>query len=257
MRIYVFNIKKLFKYAAALIIITCIFSTSGVLALKAVKTVNSGRLLPIYSVDYPEKKVAITFDCAWGADDIPDILKTLKAQNVKATFFIIGEWAEKYPDAVKMIAADGHDVANHSYSHPKMGSLDSSKVREEIQKCNEILEKLSGKKVELFRAPYGDYGNTVIAEAQKLNCYAIQWDVDSLDWKPGITQDEILARVLQKVKNGSIILFHNDTPHTARLLPTIIEALKSQGYGFEPVSKLIYRENYIIDYDGRQKIRSN
>lgn len=213
----------------------------------------AGREIPIYSVETGEKLAAITFDCAWGADDIPQILDTLKEADIKATFFMVGQWAEKNPEMVKEMAMEGHDLANHSYSHFRMGSLDREMQSSEIKKCGDVIEKIAGKKCDLFRAPYGDYSNSLIQEARKLGYFTIQWDVDSLDWKPGISREEIKQRIRSRVRNGSIILFHNDTPHTAKLLPEIIEELQSGGYKLVPVSQMILRDNYIIDHEGRQK----
>jgi peptidoglycan/xylan/chitin deacetylase (PgdA/CDA1 family) len=209
--------------------------------------------IPIYSVETPDKTVSITFDCAWEADDIPDILRALKEAGVRASFFVVGQWAEKNPDMIKMMAEDGHDVSNHSYSHFRMSSLDRAAIGSEIKRCGDMLTGLTGKTCDLFRAPYGDYNNTVLAEAKKLGYYTIQWDVDSLDWRPGISREEIMLRLRQKVRPGSIILFHNDTPHTAKMLPDVISELTAKGYSFKPVSELILRENYNIDHTGRQK----
>jgi peptidoglycan/xylan/chitin deacetylase (PgdA/CDA1 family) len=213
----------------------------------------SKREIPVYSVETDENLAALTFDCAWGADDIPQILYTLKMADVRATFFMVGQWAEKNPEMVRAMADEGHDVANHSYSHFRMGSLNRDLQNSEIKKCGDVIEKLTGKKCDLFRAPYGDYSNSLIQEARKLGCFTIQWDVDSLDWKPGISMEEIKQRIRSRVRKGSIILFHNDTPHTARLLPEIIEELQSGGYKLVPVSELILRDDYIIDHEGRQK----
>jgi len=211
------------------------------------------RELPIYSVETSCNVVSITFDCAWGADDIPKILNTLDKNNVKATFFVVGQWAEKYPDKIRMIAARGHDLANHSYSHFRMSTLDNARIESEIIKCGDLLKEATGSKIFLFRAPYGDYNNNVIRAAKRLGYFAIQWNVDSLDWKPGISREEITNRVFSKVKPGSIILFHNDTKYTADLLDDIITGLRSRGYDFLPVSKLILKENFYIDHEGRQR----
>ncbi|HHV29038.1 polysaccharide deacetylase family protein [Acetivibrio mesophilus] len=252
MKFYVVKVNSILKYSllASIILVVAAFAYFSREEVAAV--FQQKREIPIYSVDYPEKKIALTFDCAWGSEDIPDILNTLREQDVKATFFIIGVWAEKNPDAVKMISDEGHDIANHSYSHYKMASLNNSAIKSEILKCDSALKKITGKDVDLFRPPYGDYNNDVVRIARELNHYTIQWDVDSLDWKPGITADEIKNRVLKNVGNGSIILFHNDTKHTAKILPEIITSLKEKGYGFIPVSKMIMRENFEIDYRGRQ-----
>jgi polysaccharide deacetylase family sporulation protein PdaB len=252
MKVYVMNVKKLFAYGLILVILVSIAAIAAVSA-KTVGVYNSNRDLPIYFVDSEEKKVAITFDCAWGADDISQILKTLRDEDVKASFFIVGQWAEKYPEAVKMISADGHDIANHSYSHLRMGALDRETIKKDITKCSEVLKDLTGRDIDLFRPPYGDYSNNVVGVARDTGHYTIQWNVDSLDWKPGISKEEILKRITKRLVPGSIILFHNDTPHTANLLPEIISVLKEKGYSCVPVSELIMRDNFYIDHEGRQK----
>jgi polysaccharide deacetylase family sporulation protein PdaB len=218
-----------------------------------IQVFSSKKRIPIYSVETSLKKVAITFDCAWGADDIPEILDILEMENVKASFFLVGLWAEKYPESVRVISEAGHDIANHGYAHLRMGVLEKSKIAEDINKCDRVLYSITNKKPDLFRPPYGDYDNDVIEVADSLIYYSIQWDVDSLDWKSTMSAPDIIERVTQRCKNGSIILFHNDTKHTVKVLPDIIKSLKQQGFEFEPVSKLIYRENYTIDHTGRQK----
>ncbi|HOJ10639.1 MAG TPA: polysaccharide deacetylase family protein [Clostridiales bacterium] len=252
-RIYIIKLNSIISYFAILVAFTTVLSLLGITGMKAVEVFASVRSIPIYSVDYTEKKASITFDCAWGSDDIPDILNTLERENIKATFFIVGEWAQKFPQMVKLIAEKGHDVANHSHTHLRMGVLDEERIYKEIVQCNNKLEEISGKKVELFRPPYGDYNDLVVKTAGKAGCYTIQWNVDSLDWKPGISKEEIMNRITKRIQPGSIILFHNDTPHTAKLLPTIITDLKKNGYSFLPVSELIMRENYYIDHEGVQK----
>jgi len=252
MKLYVIKLNTLHKFAfigifALIICIGLFFSGEKVVAVFEQK-----QDLPIYLVKCDRKKASITFDCAWGADDIPEIVNTLKEYNVRASFFFVGTWAEQYPDMVKLISDNGHDIANHSYAHLRMGAIDSGRIRTEIIKCDEVLKSITGKKPELFRAPYGDYNNNVVRIARELNEYTIQWDVDSLDWKPGITPEQIMNRVLNKVNNGSIILFHNDTPHTAKILPSIISALQNKGFELVPVSELIMRENYEINFEGRQ-----
>jgi peptidoglycan-N-acetylglucosamine deacetylase len=255
MLIYVFNLRKkilLLLLPLGIIILAIII---GTIDRNIIGVFTQTKELPIYSVESTEKKVAITFDCAWGADDITDILNVLKKEDIKVTFFIVGQWAEKYAEKVKEISIAGHDIANHSYSHLRMSTLDKSRLTFEIAEANKKLSDISGNDIKLFRAPYGDYNNNVISTARDLGLQTIQWDVDSLDWKPGISESEILNRIFRKVVPGSIILFHNDTAHTAKILPSVIEQLKSKGYSFLPVSKMILKDNYIIDYSGRQKVK--
>ncbi|NLY18659.1 MAG: polysaccharide deacetylase family protein [Clostridiaceae bacterium] len=209
------------------------------------------RLIPIYSVENEENKVAITFDCAWGADDIPVILNILKEKNVKATFFLVGEWVRRNPEETRMIAEHDHDVANHSENHYKMSALNKDKIIIEIADCSKTIESVTGKSTDLFRAPYGDYNNNVISIAKLTGHYTIQWSLDSLDWKPGISKETIIERV-SGVKSGDILLFHNDTSYTDKILGEVIDKIREKGLNPVPVSELIIRDNYEIKHDGRQ-----
>ncbi len=208
--------------------------------------------IPIYSVDCKEKKCAITFDCAWGADDIPNILDILDKYKAKGTFFIVGLWAKKYPDTVKLISDRGHEIANHGYSHAHMAQIPEGKIKEEILLCNDILEEITGKKINLFRPPYGEYNSATVKVAKNLEYQSIQWDVDSLDWKKSMTKEDIFKRVTQRTTNGSIILFHNDTLYTEEIMPSILENLTANGFECVKVSDLLLKDDYRIRYDGRQ-----
>lgn len=212
---------------------------------------TSSRSLPIYCVDTTEKVVSLGINCAWSNTDIDQILKTLSDNNVKATFFILGEWCKKYPDSVKSIAAAGHEIASHGYSHRNMTSLDSGEITLEVAKSMDILEKTSNKKPTLLRPPSGDYNNRVIDTIRALGYFPIQWDVDTLDWK-GLTCDEMLLRVSAKTREGSILLLHSGAEHSAKALPEIIHSLKESGFSFKPVGELIYQTDYSIDVEGRQ-----
>ncbi|AFK86525.1 MULTISPECIES: polysaccharide deacetylase family protein [Thermoanaerobacterium] len=212
---------------------------------------NINRQLPIYSVDIPDKRVAISFDASWGSDKTERLLQILRDKNVKATFFLTGLWIDKYPDLVKKIYEEGHDVENHSNTHPHMTQLSDSEMVDEIKACEEKLVKITGRKPYLFRPPYGDYNDKVIEIAKSLGYYTIQWDVDSLDWR-GLDTEAIINRVLPNVKKGSIILFHNNGQFTPEAIPYIIDKLKENGYQIVPISQLIYKENYYIDHEGRQ-----
>jgi len=257
MKILIINHKRFSRLllvgAIGAVLLVLLISAGHLGVIKSIDVFNKNRVLPIYSVETDKNLVSITFDCAWGAEDIPAILDILKRENVKASFFIVGLWGEKYPDAVKLIAKEGHDVANHGYSHLRMSTIGKEKCRTEIEICNQKLEEISGKKIELFRPPYGDYNNTVIETCNELGCYPIQWNVDSLDWKKDMSKQAILDRIIKKTKPGAIILFHNDTQYTVELLPQIISELKAKGLGFAPVSELIIKDNYYIDDQGRQR----
>ncbi len=255
MRIYLINLKPfLLKTVLTLLFVALTaYLLVSIFQNAAADVFTQKKQIPIYSVETGQKQVALTFDCAWGADDIPQILDTLERENVKASFFLVGHWAKKFPESVNLMYNNGHDIANHGFSHLRMGALNKDRIKGEIAECGTVIENIIKKKPDLFRPPYGDYSNSVVDIAKKLGYYTIQWDVDSLDWKKDISRDTIIERVVSRVRNGSIILMHNDTTHTAHVLPDIIKSIKSKGFEFVPVSRLILRENYTVDYAGRQK----
>lgn len=209
------------------------------------------RELPIYRVETNEKKIAISFDCAWGTDYTDKLLETMQSEKVKCTFFAVEFWSKKNPEYIKKISDYGHEIGTHSATHPYMSKLDKSTIIKELSSSTKVIEEITGKKVELFRPPYGDYNDTLIKTARELNLYTIQWDVDSLDWKD-LSEKDIVKRVIGKVQNGSIVLFHNQGLHTAEALPIIISELKSRGYEFVPIGELIYKTNYKMRADGTQ-----
>lgn len=185
------------------------------------------------------------FDAAWGNEDTQKIMEILKKHNVKVTFFMTGGWVEHYPDDVKMILAEGHDLGNHSENHKNMSQLADSEKETELMKVHEKVKNLTGYEMFLFRPPYGDYDNAVVKTAKKCGYYTIQWDVDSLDWKDyGV--DSIIKTVTEHkhLGNGSIILCHNGAKFTADALDTLITTLQDKGYTFVPLSQPDLPYNY-------------
>lgn len=210
------------------------------------------RLVPIYSVETKEKKVALTFDAAWGSDKTLKILDLLKTEDVLGTFFLVGFWVESNADKVKQIYDSGFDIGTHSNTHPKMSTLSKDQMRHELETSMKLISDITGQKVSLFRPPFGDYNDSLIQVAGSLGLKTIQWDVDSLDWK-GLSASEILTRVKTSVKNGSIILFHNNSDHILEAIPLVVSYLKSQGYSMVKLSQLVYQNDYYIDNNGLQK----
>ena len=208
--------------------------------------------VPIYSVETPDKKVAISFDAAWGADKTKGIVETLKEYHANATFFLVGFWVEDYPDETKLIAENGFEIGSHSNTHPDMVKLSFEQKKLELSSSIEIIQKTANITPKLFRAPFGSYNNELLDVCENLNLKAIQWDVDSLDWK-GLSAGEIHSRIMQKVKNGSIILCHNNSKHILEALPLILTSLQAKGYTVCSVGELIYQESYTIDRAGVQK----
>ncbi|AYD41417.1 polysaccharide deacetylase family sporulation protein PdaB [Clostridium fermenticellae] len=213
--------------------------------------INTNRKLPIYSVDTQEKKVAITFDVSLGNDNMDEILDTLDKYDIKATFFLVGEWTDSHSDEVKELYKRGHEIGNHSDKHPDMTKLSKDEIIEDININDAKIRNLIGTSTKLFRCPSGSYNNSVIQTVENAGWYCIQWDADSIDWKDQGMELEY-NRIMKNVKPGSILLFHTTAKYTPQNLPRIIENLKKEGYKFVKVGDLIYKTNYHIDYSGRQ-----
>lgn len=243
------------KWGFVLLALFLLISFMSQKATEALITNSSfgDRKLPIYSVDTTEKKIALSFDAAWGAEDFQNIMDILEKHQIKVTFFMTGGWVEDNPDCVKYLVGQGHDLGNHSEHHYDMTTISQEEQIEEITKVHDKVKELTGYEMFLFRPPYGAYDNTVVDTVYSLGYYPIQWDVDSLDWKDyGV--DSIINTVCnhKDLGPGSIILCHNGAKYTAEALDQMITKLKEQGYEFVPISQLIMRENYHMDVTGMQ-----
>lgn len=209
------------------------------------------RQLPIYSVQREDKTVAISFDAAWGNEDTQALIDILEKYGVQTTFFVVGDWVDRYPDSVKALSDAGHEVMNHSTHHAHFSQLSAEEIKNDLKTCNDKVSAITGVSPTLFRCPYGEYDDHVIQAVREAGMTAIQWDVDSLDWK-GISAEEIQSRVLKNVKPGSIVLFHNAAEHTPEALPGILEGLIRDGYTVVPISQLLLEGDYTIDHTGKQ-----
>ena len=191
----------------------------------------------------------------WGNEDTQQLIDILGKYGVRATFFVVGQWADKYPESVKALHRAGHEVMNHSDTHPHFPQLSPEEVIGQLNRCNDKVENVTGVRPTLVRLPYGDYDDASVNAVRSIGMIPVQWDVDSLDWKD-IPADEITRRVTSKVQPGSIVLFHNAAKHTPEALPGILDALLREGYTFVPISQLIlpgeYGADYQIDHTGRQ-----
>lgn len=211
----------------------------------------STRKVPIYNVDTTEKQVAISFDAAWGADKTQGILDILKEFEVNATFFLVGFWVDDYSDMVKAIDSAGCEIGTHSNTHPDMAKLSKATMKQELETSISKIKSVTGKDVKLFRAPFGSYNNALLETADELSLKTIQWDVDSLDWK-GLSAQDITSRVCSRVKNGSIILMHNNSDNILDALRLTLNRLKVAGYKITCISDLVYENDYNIDRNGVQ-----
>lgn len=209
--------------------------------------------LPVYNVAREDKCLALTIDAAWEDDKTGFILDTLEAYNVKATFFLCGFWAEKYPDKVKQIADAGHVIGNHSATHPHMAGMRKEKIAKELTAFDDLLEDITGTRSTLFRAPYGEYDDNLILSAREMGYEVIQWNLDTQDWREGRSTQTILEGVLPKLTPGSIILCHNNGYEIENYLPVLLESAIAEGYRFVTVDALLLTGDTIIDVNGVQK----
>lgn len=207
--------------------------------------------LPIYSVQREETLVALTFNCAWEENDIPQLLDLLERENIKATFFLVGQWIERYPDSVRQIVDAGHEIGNHSYSHVDFVGAGEEVIRQQMEKTDALIREVTGSDPVLARVPSGSYDSRVIRLLRQEGYEVIQWDVDSIDWKKPPAK-EITERILTKVQNGSIVLFHSGAATTLEALPDVIAGLREKGYCFTTVGDLLLKGETVMDHTGRQ-----
>lgn len=208
--------------------------------------------IPIYKVETEKKEASLSFNCAWGNEDVDILIDILKKYDIKSTFFVTGDWAERFPDDVKKLYANGHEIQNHSYNHPHVASISKEDLIKDTKKAEGIIENLIGKKPTLYRAPYGEYDNDMMDVLEKeLGYKVIQWDTDSRDWKKDYTVDKIVNSVVTGVNMGSIVLFHSGVENTPKSLEIIIEKLIEKGYELKKIEDILIKENYYIDGNGK------
>ena len=213
------------------------------------------RQLPVYGVGREDDRIALTIDAAWDADKTPFILDTLDKYNVKATFFLCGIWVKQYPDFVKEISKRGHEIGNHSLTHPHMARMDAIAIQKELSDLDDMLEELTGKRSTLFRPPFGEYNDTVIRAAHEAGYEVIQWSRDTVDWKADRSAQTILDGVLKKLQSGDIILCHNNGYKIETYLPVLIETAQQKGFRFVTVSELLLSGETSIDNNGIQQAK--
>lgn len=249
MRVFVVRVK--WWYVFAVLLLAFVSLVPQVREPLIVAVTARGRLVPIYKVKTSANRVAISFDATWGTELTDEILDILKSHGITTTFFLAGYWVDKHPDYVVKIAAAGHEIGNHSYSHPHMNTLNEQGIGYELQKNNDLIQDLTGQCTTLFRPPFGEYNNQVISVASALGYHTIQWSVDSLDWK-NLTSNQIYDRVMDQIEPGSIVLFHNAAPGTPGAIRRLIPDLLAKGYEIVPISSLLHKGDYYIDHAGTQ-----
>ncbi|MCL2797263.1 MAG: polysaccharide deacetylase family protein [Firmicutes bacterium] len=251
-------IKKRSIVSALIIAAVLAAAVCGVYFTDAAKVYSSQSpcKMPICSVETANKTVALSFDAAWGDENMDAIINTLHEYDITATFFVTGQWAEKYTDRLKGMAdcGCGIEIGTHSNTHPNMTKLSKRQAELELSTSVSVIKSITGGEVTVFRAPYGTYSDAVLAAAEKQGLFSIGYDVDTLD-RDGVSAYDITSRVLAQVKNGSIVWMHADGKNTPEALPAIIQGLKNKGYSFTTVGNLIYKDGFAVSETGRQTRR--
>lgn len=223
----------------------------GPLQQDSIAVASVKKELPIYSVERDDRVISVTFDASWGGDKTMRILDILDEYNAKATFFLVGIWVDKYPELVQAIHDRGHEIGNHSDSHPYMTKISEAKMRQELDGMSDKIEALIGERPDLFRPPYGDYNNKVVTVTRDEGYEVVQWSIDSLDWKNrGV--DDLVKRATANVQPGDIILFHNDSEYIVDALPTILSFYQEQGFEMIPAGDILLTGETTIDVQGKQ-----
>lgn len=194
----------------------------------------------------PEKPMAsFIINVAWGNEYLSDMLATLKKHHVKATFFLEGRWVKNHPDLAKMIVEAGHEVGNHSFSHPDMKSLSTARIHSEIKKTNEVIEATTGEKPRWFAPPSGSYREEVAKVASVYGLGTVMWSIDTIDWRKP-SPDVLIQRVTGKLHNGALILMH-PTDSTAKSLDRLITEIKAQDLHIGTVSELLSEDRVMVN----------
>lgn len=243
--------KRAFRTALIILAVFVGIAIGVASILTAVNTGAAESRLPIYSVERGDNKIALTFDCAWGNSNTDELLKILADADASATFFVTGEFCDKYPDDVRKFHEAGHEIANHSDMHPHIKGININEFINDTKECSRKIKMLTGTAPALYRAPYGEYDNNTISTVTGMNMSFIQWSADSIDWQDPDAAT-ITKRILDKTVSGSILLFHNDLANTTEALPGILTSLKQKGFTFAKVSDMIYTGDFSIDHTGKQ-----
>lgn len=206
-----------------------LFQVLGINLLHRQEAVETGKI--------PEEKprIAITFDDGPSAKYTPQLLDGLKERNVKASFFVIGKMAEENPKLIQREKEEGHLIGNHTYNHVDISKLSDEAAVSEIQKTNQVIEKVTKENVEYLRAPFGSWKKNLIG---RMNVFPVAWSVDPLDWTTE-NADEIVNKVVTEVKENDIILLHDCYQSSVDAALRIIDILQKEGYEFVTVDKLI------------------
>jgi len=243
----------------AVILLVALFSLSVLLGLFITKipsvltsiTESNSKRMPVCSTDRSDNVVCLTFDAAGSNQSVKELVRLLSRSGVKATFFVTGDFADRCLDSIELLYKNGHEIMNASDDSTAMISLKKEKSIKRINRCGDVIQAMTGKRPTLFRPPGGEYDASLLETVCELDMLPVKWDVDSYD-SMGLDPEGIEKRVTSLAASGSILRFSIDGEHTLEALPTVIQKLKGKGYFFIPVSNMVYREDYVINHEGRQ-----
>jgi len=238
-RLFVTRIRQWYLFFAAGIFLI-VAMLSGVLQPMFSTTQLPGKPQPIFHGDIGEPKIAFACNIFWGEEFLPEMLNTLTENNIQITFFIGGSWAKRFPNLVTELSTRGHELGNHTYSHPHPNTLSKDKNKEQILRAEQLITELTQIKTTLYAPPYGEYNDTVLSAATELGYTTIMWSIDTIDWQRP-PAEIIINRVMKKIDNGAIILMH-PTESTAKALPELIRQIKNKGYTIATVSDIIKQQ---------------
>ena len=238
--------------AIGILVCASVLTWYGVATVRSAGAESGKKKIPVYAVETEENVLCLSFDAAWGADKTLTILDTLDEYDVKATFFLVGFWIDAFPELVQEIHARGHAIGNHSANHPHFNTLSKEEMEREIDEVSDKVYELTGEKVQFFRAPFGEYNDTLMTVLEEKQLTGVQWSVDSLDWK-GISGGKISDRILAKAQKGSIVLCHNNSDHVTDALPIVLMGLKNKNLKCVRMDEMVLTENYYVDNNGIQR----
>lgn len=248
---YTTSRKKLLRTVIIVLAALTIIAVIVMAVAKGSKVVAAEKKVPIYAVSRADNHISLTFDCAWGNSNTDLLLSLLKDANATATFFVTGEFCDRYPEDVKKMYQAGHEIGNHSDMHPHVEGININDLIEDTRECSRKIKMITGEEPKIYRAPYGEYDDNVVSTIEGMGMKMIQWSVDSIDWQEP-DADTIIERVVSKTESGSILLFHNDLENTSQALPEVLTKLKQKGFSFVKISDLVYFDSYHIDSNGVQ-----
>ncbi len=206
---------------------------------------------PIYRVERGDNRVALTFDCAWSADGIDDILTSLNELGARATFFVTGEFCDEHSDTVRKISTAGHSVQNGSDKNSHIAGMNVNDLIADTNEAAKKIKSITGTAPLFYRAPYGDFDDKSLTTLEGMGYTVVQWSCDSNDLEDPDT-DSVKRRILDKTESGSVLLFHNDAAVTPAALPQIITELKRKGFELVKLDDLVFTSNFFIDENGTQ-----